>query len=190
MRSATLALAVALALAGCQHAEPLRTVDDFDAQRYLGTWQEIVAIPAWFQQDCVSDTTASYAPAPEPGEIVVTNSCRTADGALAMAVGRARFTAPANEGRLEVTFVELGGHWLWPIAGAYEVLALDPGYRWSLVGHPSRDYAWILAREARLDPATLVMLRHLLAAARYDPCRLIVTAQGDPRRGQSLCAVP
>ena len=180
----------ALALVGCGGEPPLATVSDFDAQRYLGTWHEIAAIPAWFQRNCASDTTAVYAPAPEPGEIAVTNSCRTAGGSLETALGRARFTAPPNEGRLEVTFVDVGGVWLWPIAGGYDVLALDPDYRWSLVGHPSRGYAWILARAPRLEAGTLVVLRDRLAADGYDPCRLIVTAKDDPRRGQSLCAVP
>jgi lipocalin len=58
------------------------------------------------------------------------------------------------------------------------------------VGHPQREYAWILAREPRLDATTLRRLRDRLAAERYDPCRLIVIADGDPRRGQSLCAMP
>ena len=73
----------ALALAGCGAEPPLATVSDFDVQRYLGTWHEIAAIPAWFQRNCASDTTAVYTPAPEPGEIAVTNSCRTAVVSLA-----------------------------------------------------------------------------------------------------------
>ena len=111
-----------------------------------------------------------------------------ADGSLDTALGRARFTAPEQDGRLEVAFFRVGGLWLWPIAGAYDVIALDPAYRWSLVGHPSRDYAWILARDPQLDDATLLQLRQRLAAASYDPCRLIITAVDDPRRGRSLCA--
>ena len=90
-----------------------------------------------------------------------------------------------------MAFFEVGGHWLWPIAGDYDVMALDPDYRWSLVGHPSRDYAWILAREPQLDDA------HAAAAARPAggraatiPAGSIVTAEDDPRRGQSLCALP
>lgn len=184
----TVPIAAALLLAGCAHAPPLATVNDFDAERYLGTWHEIAAIPAWFQRRCVRDTTANYAAAPEPGQIEVTNSCRRADGSLDTAQGRARFVAAETEGRLEVTFFRLGSWWLWPVAGAYDVVAVDPGYRWSLVGHPSRDYAWILAREPQLDDATLRQLEQRLSAAGYDPCRLIVTAAGSPRVGQSLCA--
>ena len=176
-----------LLLAACAADPPLRTVTDFAPERYLGTWHEIAAIPAWFQRKCASDTTAVYRAVEAPGQIGVTNSCRRADGTLDTAIGRARFTAPPAEGRLEVTFLELGGYWLWPISGAYQVMALDPDYGWSLVGHPSRDYAWILAREPRLDDATLLMLRDRLRAAGYDPCRLVLTADEDARRGRSLC---
>ena len=88
-----------------------------------------------------------------------------------------------------MTFFRPLGFWLWPIAGAYDVLALDEDYRWSLVGHPSREYAWILAREPRLDDATLDELRERLAAEGYDPCRLTLTADADPRRGRSICSL-
>ena len=76
---------------------------DFDAQRYLGTWHEIAAIPAWFQRQCASDTEAVYAAvADAQARSASTNSCRRGDGTLDTALGRARFTAPPNEGRLEV----------------------------------------------------------------------------------------
>ena len=182
-----LLLVVLPLLGACGSAPPLQTVDDFDPQRYLGTWHELAAIPAWFQGACASDTKAVYSSVQEAGQIGVANSCRHADGTEDVALGRARFTAPPSEGRLEVTFLEVGGIWLWPIAGDYDVLDLDPDYRWSIVGHPSRDYGWILARETRLDDATLVALRDRLAAERYDPCRFILTADGDPTRGRRLC---
>ena len=180
-------IALPLVVAACADRPPLRTVTDFDAERYLGTWHEIAEIPTWFQRQCARATTAVYSPVAEPGQIGVINSCGRADGTVDTARGRARFTAPPAEGRLEVTFLQLGGYWIWPISGAYQVIALDPGYGWSLVGHPSRDYAWILAREPQLDDGTLRMLRDRLAVAGYDPCRLILTADADPRRGQSIC---
>lgn len=183
-------LTVLLLLAACSSDPPLRTVADFDAQRYLGTWHQVAAIPAWFQRQCASDTEAVYSAVAAAGEIGVANSCRRDDGKLDTALGRARFTAPANEGRLEVTFLEFGGYWVWPISGAYQVMALDPDYRWSLVGHPSRGYAWILAREPRLDDSTLLSLRERLREQGYDPCRLILTADADPRRGRTLCELP
>ncbi len=180
-----------LLLAGCSRpggGPPLEPVRGFEADRYLGTWHEIATIPSWFQRACVGDTTATYGPAPEdPAWIAVRNACRTADGSEMEAIGRARFTGPADRGALEVTFVAPLGFWLWATAGDYVVIALDPDYRWSVIGHPTRDYAWILAREPRLPDPLLAALRGRLEAVGYDPCRLVLTAAADPRRGARLC---
>ena len=89
-----------------------------------------------------------------------------------------------------MTFLRLRLLWVWPISGDYEVVALDPDYRWSLVGHPSRDYAWILAREPRSTTRSCSICATGCGIAGYDPCRLILTADADPRRGRSLCALP
>ncbi len=158
-------------------------VQGVDLLRYSGRWHEIAAIPAWFQRKCAVDTTADYAPAPD-GRITVVNACREADGTLREATGTARPIGAPGEGKLVVTFLSVFGIPVWLAGGDYWIMALDPDYRWSLVGHPTRDYAWILSRTPTLPMETLVDLRQRLSAAGYDPCRLIVTA--DPRR-QRLC---
>jgi apolipoprotein D and lipocalin family protein len=190
-RSVRFVLLSALLAAGCTtpaSGPPLEPVAGFALERYLGTWHEIASIPAWFQRDCAGDTTATYAPAPEDRAwIAVRNACRTASGEEKVAEGRARFTGPPDRGALEVTFLEPLGFWLWAVSGSYVVIDLDPDYGWSLVGHPSRDYAWILAREPRLADDVLARLRTRLEAAGYDACRLVLTATADPRRGARLC---
>ena len=35
----------------------------------------------------------------------------------------------------------------WPLALDYQVLELDPAYSQTVIGHPSGDYAWIMARQ-------------------------------------------
>ncbi|MEM9784369.1 MAG: lipocalin family protein [Pseudomonadota bacterium] len=164
-------------------------VTGFDLARYLGTWHEIAAIPTWFQEDCAASTSASYAMAEDVAGITVTNSCVEADGSLSQALGRARFTGPDDQGGLEVTFLSLLGYWLWPIAGEYVVIALDPDYQWTAVGHPSREYGWILAREERIDTEMLAEIAAAYAAAGYDTCTLLMSprAVGDPRT--PLCEV-
>lgn len=162
---------------------PLRAVSGFEVARYLGEWHQVAAIPAWFQSDCASETTATYA-LREDGLIEVVNACRTPEGQLKEAEARARFLAGEREGRLEVTFVELLGFWVWPAAGDYWVIGLDPEYRWAVVGQPSRDFAWILARSPSLDLDTLREIGGILERAAYDPCRLRLTTPG--RQGR-LC---
>ncbi|MDF2231701.1 lipocalin family protein [Albimonas sp. CAU 1670] len=186
---ARLAVAVALAaasLAGpavAQEPAEVTPVAGFDLERYLGLWHEIAVIPNWFQSDCAAGTTATYSPAPDVDGIEVVNSCLEADGARSTAEGRARFTGPSDVGALEVTFVSLLGTWLWPLSGDYIVIALDPDYRWAAIGHPSRDYGWILAREDRLAPEVLSSIAARFEAVGYDACSLLMSprAVGDPR---------
>jgi apolipoprotein D and lipocalin family protein len=175
------------ACAGSATAEPLGPVGNFAVERYLGTWHEIASIAAWFQDQCVAATSATYTPAATPGQISVLNACDTAAGERARAIGQARFTGATSEGALEVTFLRLFDRPLWLTAGAYVVLALDDDYRWSAVGHPSRDYAWILAREPALDLATLAKIEGAYAAAGYDTCRLLTSPKGVGEQRQPLC---
>ena len=80
---------------------------------------------------------------------------------LLFARGIARVVEGSGNGKLRVSFFR-------PFYGDYWILALDPGYRWVLVGEPGRSYAWILAREPKLDEATLEALLTRAAALGFD----------------------
>ncbi|VTR51204.1 Outer membrane lipoprotein blc precursor [Serratia fonticola] len=43
---------------------------------------------------------------------------------------------------------------LRPFYGGYNVIELDPEYRYALVCGPNRDYLWILSRTPTLEAAT------------------------------------
>lgn len=186
MRRAVAALAM-LAAGQAAAADAVTPVAPFDAGRYLGLWHEIAAIPAWFQKDCAAKVTARYERAGDGLSVV--NACLEADGARNVAEGRARFTGAPDVGGLEVTFVSVLGLWAWPIAGEYVVIALDPDYRWSAVGHPSRKYGWVLAREDMLAPEDLQHIADSFRAAGYDVCDLLMSPRtlGAPRT--PLCEI-
>jgi apolipoprotein D and lipocalin family protein len=176
VRTLAALLAVAsLAWAGTAAAQSVEPVRGFEPERYLGTWHQIAAIPAWFQEQCAYDVQAIYNRGLEPGRLRVLNACRTEDGTLDQAIGRARFTRSSDVAALEVTFLRFLGAWRWFAAGDYVVIALSDDYRWSAVAHPSRDYAWILARERELDTATLAEIERHYRDAGYDTCRILVT---------------
>lgn len=128
-------------------AADLPVVPSVDLARYAGTWHEIARLPNRFQRKCESNTTATYT-LRRDGRIAVLNQCRKADGSTIKATGTAKVAdSKGPNTKLKVTF-------FWPFYGDYWILALDPGYRWALVGEPERKYLWILAREPRLDDAT------------------------------------
>jgi apolipoprotein D and lipocalin family protein len=169
-RVATSALLVAL-LACRSPGPPLEVVDEIDLDRYLGRWYEIASFPQRFQAGCVA-TTATYARR-DDGRIRVENECRDGrfDGDVRRVEGVAWVADPAgSEARLEVQF-------FWPFRGDYWVIELDPGYRWAVVGHPSRDYLWILARDRTLEPAVYRDLLARIESHGYDVSRLRETPQ-------------
>jgi len=63
------------------------------------------------------------------------------------------------------------------ITAPYLILDLDPDYQWTVVGHPSRNYGWIMAREKTLPAATYRKILERLAAQGYDASRFEKVAQ-------------
>ena len=68
-------------------------------------------------------------------------------------------------------------HFLPLITAPYLIVDLDPAYRWTVVGHPSRDYGWIMAREKTMPAATYRAILRRLAAQGYDPRRFAKVPQ-------------
>lgn len=174
MKAVTFALLIA-AVAAVSAAEPLDTVGPIDLARYVGQWYEVAKYPNRFQQQCVSDTTATYAQR-DDGNIAVTNRCLTRDGA-----DEARGVARRVDGRtdrLEVSFLPAALRWL-PIGwGDYWVIELAPDYRYAVVGEPSRQYLWVLARTPSLSPDDRRGIETRLPRHGYDPARLVDSPHG------------
>ncbi len=135
--------------------------------RYLGTWYELARFDHRFERGLVA-ITATYSTRPD-GRITVLNAGRigTLDGKPKSASATARITGPAT---LSITF-------FWPFSGDYRVLALDPEYRWAVVGSSSRDYLWFLHRSPQAAVADWQAMEHAATDAGYDLTGLIRVVQ-------------
>jgi apolipoprotein D and lipocalin family protein len=149
---------------------PLRTVTHVELSRYLGTWYEIASFPQRFQRGCTA-TTATYALRAD-GDIDVLNRCRkgSIDGEEKSARGRARVVDRATNAKLEVSFFR-------PFWGDYWIIDLSEDYSYAVVGHPGRDYLWILAREPTMAEGTYQGIVTRLQAQGYETSRLVRTLQ-------------
>ena len=161
-----------------------------DLAKYVGRWYEIASIPQFFQRKCVGEVSAEYSTL-DDGRIKVVNQCRKADGTMSSAEGRAEVVDPSVTAKLRVTFVKLIG-WIFAFGGDYWIIDLDPDYRFAVIGHPKRTYAWILARTPILSREDLGPIAERLKAQGYDTCQLLMTSQdGVTRERTPLCrAVP
>ena len=150
---------------------PLQTVPKVELQRYLGTWYELASFPQSFQKGCTA-TTATYS-LKDDGELEVLNRCRlgSLDGEEKVAKGRARVVDKTTNAKLEVSF--FGPFW-----GDYWVIQLGDDYEYAVVGHPSRDYLWILSRTPSMEEAKFEgILEKLKSEQQYPLERLQRTLQ-------------
>lgn len=168
IRYATFILLSSLSLLAMAE-QTVTSVPSVDLARYSGKWFEIASFPMFFQRKCVADTTAEYSPAPE-GAINVRNRCRTSSG-FDEAVGKATVVDGFNNSRLKVSF-------FWPFKADYWVVALDPEYRWAVVGNPNRKYLWVLSRSPQIAPPLLEAALASAGAQGFDLTQLRYTPQG------------
>ena len=164
-----LLLASMISFSGCtdvtQHP-PLATVSNVDINRYLGRWYEIARIDHSFQKDCVA-STAEYSLRPD-GDIKVVNKCRKKDikGELASVEGKAWVIDKGTNAWLKVQF-------FWPFGGDYVIIDLDEKeYQYAVVGHPSRDYLWVLSRVPQMDDGAYREILRRISQQGYDINRI------------------
>jgi apolipoprotein D and lipocalin family protein len=166
MNVAVLLLA-SLALAG---DPPLAVVPGFDPNKLAGTWYEIATIPTFFTRGCTAGVSR-YTPV-EPGRFEVRTTCHegSPSGPLNESDGTLRVEDPADPAKLAINYVPF----IW---GAYWVLELDERDGTLVVGHPSRDYLWVYARQPAMDPTRYEAILTSLEAVGYDRADIRVTAR-------------
>lgn len=150
------------------------TVENLKIKPYMGLWYEIASIPQSFSKDCLGNTTAEYKLL-DNDQIQVLNSCDQQNGRKT-AEGRARINKKYNSNsKLEVTFAKIFNNWIWTFSGDYWVLEISPNYNWSVVGHPSLDYLWILSRKQTMKRNQLLKIRRYLEDVGYNSCDILLT---------------
>lgn len=166
----TLSIALLL-LAGCLgYPTTVTPVQDFDVDRYLGTWYEIARLDHSFERG-LDRVTAEYSLNDDGGITVVNRGYSTRDGKWKEAQGRAYFVDASDQGYLKVSF-------FGPFYGSYVIFELDEqDYQYAFVAGPDTSYLWFLSRTPKVDQA---LLDHFIQRARslgFDTEDLIFPAQ-------------
>jgi apolipoprotein D and lipocalin family protein len=162
------ALALPFLLLGCTD-DPLDVAANVDLSRFQGQWYEIAKLPRLTQADCAG-TTAFYT-LRDDGGVDVVNQCHTGslEGPAKTARARGVVPDPSVPAKLSVDF---GG-----VYGDYWILEIGERYDYAVIGHPSRDYLWILSRTPVLDAGTLEGALARTKDKGFDTSRLEYTEQ-------------
>ncbi|MFH0895811.1 MAG: lipocalin family protein [Bacteroidota bacterium] len=144
----------------------LKTVSNIDLQKYSGTWYEIARLPNSFEKG-LKNITATYEIIDGSHVRVINKGVKENDGTVSTARGKAKIPNLKEPGKLKVTF-------FWPFYGKYWVFHLDEkDYQYALVGHPNRNYFWILARTPKIDETLYQSLLKIAADNSFDVSKVI-----------------
>ena len=122
--------------------EGASAVKPFDVTRYTGKWYEIARLDFKYEEG-LNNVTAQYSLNDDGTIKVVNRGYDYTKEKWEEATGKARFVGPENEAKLEVSF-------FGPFYSGYNVIAIDPAYRYALVAGESLEYLWLLSRETTM----------------------------------------
>jgi apolipoprotein D and lipocalin family protein len=135
-------------LSGCSPSKEMNTesisaVQQFDLQRYLGTWYEIGRLPHSFENG-LDKVTATYTLRDDGMIGVLNRGFSSSKQKWSEASGKARLKPGAKGAYLEVSF-------FWIFYADYKVIELDTNYTYAMITSSSKEYLWVLCRTPKLD---------------------------------------
>lgn len=152
LRCIALLALLSLTLSACTSVpDGVSPVEDFELNRYLGDWYEIVRLDHPFERG-LTQVTANYALRDDGGVEVINRGFNLQTQTWKEAKGKAYFVGEQDVGHLKVSF-------FGPFYSSYVIFVLDKhDYQYALVSGPNRDYFWILARSRTLEDDVLADL--------------------------------
>ena len=171
-------IAIALCFLGClssqgvgpNAAKPLEPVPYVDLERFAGAWFVIESIGLEAEAGA-HDEVETYTLL-DNGEIDIALTFRadSFDGPEESIPQRGWVHDPETNAEWRIRPV-------WPLSLSYLIIDLDPDYGWTVVGHPSKRWVWIMARTPRLDADVLGGIRDRLTDVGYDVGKLVAIPQ-------------
>ena len=153
----------------CQSDPPLEVAPSVSLSQLQGKWYEIARLPRMTQVDC-HGTTAFYTPSPD-GSIGLVNQCNVGSATGKLQTIAMTATVPDSSVPAKLA-LKVGGY-----TGDYWILEVGPNDEYTVVGHPSRLYLWILSRTPTLDESLMSGILARAEAAHFDTSKLEYTPQ-------------
>lgn len=144
---------------------PLPLAQNVDIPRFMGDWYVIANIPTFIEKGA-HDAVEGYALRPD-GRIATTFTFRK--GSF---TGPLKTYHPVGTIHDPVTRAEWRMQFVWPFQAAYLITYLDEDYTETIIGVPSRKYAWIMARTPQIPESRYNDLVRRMADMGYDVSRL------------------
>jgi apolipoprotein D and lipocalin family protein len=159
---------IAVALSGCTN-ESLDVAPNVDLHQFQGKWFEIARLPRVTQSDCTR--TTAYYTLVNDSQLTMVNECHIGDpnGSLRSVTTTAKVPDKSVPAKLSLDF---GAFY-----GDYWIIDVGDHYEYAVVGHPTRQYLWILSRTPSLDQSVLSWILERAHNKKFETNRLEYTEQ-------------
>jgi|SRR5665213_3060374 len=163
-------IAVAFALSSCVSIpKDARAVAPFDKDKYLGQWYEVARLDFKYEKG-LDHVTATYTLKDAKTIRVVNKGYNAKEQKWEQSIGKAKLVGNGTQGRLKVSF-------FGPFYAGYNVIAIDPDYRYAMVAGNNLDYLWLLSREKTMPEEYKNKYLQQAKDLGYDTGKLVWTNQ-------------
>ena len=167
---AFLCIACAASTTKKQNLPPLEVQAKVDLDKFMGRWYVIANIPYRAEAGKVGGYVEYRPRADGRMDDLYFFRKKNFDNKLEQWSGVAWVLDKQSNARWLAQFI-------WPFKFDYLILATAPDYSWAIVGHPSRDLAWVFAREATMAEPLYQQQLSKLAGMGYDVKRVLRVPQ-------------
>lgn len=147
----------------------VKVVNNFELNRYLGTWYEVARLDHSFERG-LEQVTANYSLREDGSVKVINRGFNPEKQKWQESEGKGYFTGPNTRAALKVSF-------FGPFYGGYNVIELDKDYQYALVCGPDKSYLWILSRTPTLSDGVKQKLLNTAQQYGFDTHQLVWVKQ-------------
>ncbi len=146
---------------GCATHQALPTAGKVDLDRFMGSWFVIGYTPLGI--DSGAHNAVEHYHLADNGDIETTYQFRrdSFEGDL-------KTLTPVGRVHDEETNAEWRMQFIWPFKAEYIIFDLSPDYERTIIAHPNRKYAWIMARSPQISDAQYESMVRKLEAEGFD----------------------
>ena len=151
----------------------VQPVNNFQLERYLGTWYEIARLDHSFERG-LSHVSANYSLLPNGQVRVLNRGYSEQKKTWKQAEGKASFVQTPDIGHLKVSF-------FGPFYSSYVITELAESYQYALISGYNHSYLWILARQPQIPDAVKQRLIAKAQSLGFDTRQLIFVQHTPPK---------
>lgn len=142
-KSGLLALLLGSQLMACVSYPPLEKAEFVDAEQFKGSWYVIANIPYFAERNKVGSKTTYLHREGKLYDDIFEAHDQNFDSDYKKLVGKVKSLNEQNN--------EWRSTFYWVINFKFAVLHVDPDYELMLLGHKSRKYGWVMARDRQIS---------------------------------------